>query len=140
MEPIRMIDRTALLSDTNALTGRLVDDLRERTESDDESRMTARNTYDRARSAGRTDKIWEEWREDLLAQVAAGWVLASVFVRFCEDNGLVDTPLLSGPGRALDIARDVQRTARTGQQRGVDQAVVLAEAHEDAGEHPPGGD
>src|SRR5680860_89670 len=106
MEPIRMIDRTALLSDTNALTGRLVDDLRERTESDDESRMTARNTYDRARSAGRTDKIWEEWREDLLAQVAAGWVLASVFVRFCEDNGLVDIPLLSGPGRALDIARD----------------------------------
>src|SRR5680860_789385 len=106
MEPIRMIDRTALLSDTNALTGRLVDDLRERTESDDESRMTARNTYDRARSAGRTDKAWEEWREDLLAQVAAGWVLASVFVRFCEDNGLVDIPLLSGPGRALDIARD----------------------------------
>src|SRR5680860_545798 len=106
MEPIRMIDRTALLSDTNALTGRLVDDLRERTESDGESRMTARNTYDRARSAGRTDKTWEEWREDLLAQVAAGWVLASVFVRFCEDNGLVDIPLLSGPGRALDIARD----------------------------------
>jgi hypothetical protein len=55
---------------------------------------------------GGADKTYEEWREDLLAQVAAGWVLASVFVRFCEDNGLVATPLLSGPGAALDRARD----------------------------------
>ncbi|MBA2577694.1 MAG: hypothetical protein H0V05_13800 [Euzebyaceae bacterium] len=101
-----MIDRTVLLADARALTSRLVEDLRERTERDEESRIAVRGTYDRAVSAGRTDKTYEEWREDLLAQVAAGWVLAGVFVRFCEDNGLVATPLLSGPGTALDRARD----------------------------------
>jgi hypothetical protein len=101
-----MINRTALLADAKALTATLVDDLRERSEADDESRVRTHGTYERARSAGRSDKSFEEWREDLLAQVAAGWVLASVFVRFCEDNDLVDTPLLSGPGRRGDIARD----------------------------------
>lgn len=39
-------------------------------------------------------------------QVAVAWILGCVFVRFLEDNGLVDPPRLSGPGdrrkRALD--------------------------------------
>ena len=46
------------------------------------------------------------WRDDRLTQVAVAWILACVFVRFLEDNGLVDPPRLSGPGerrgRALD--------------------------------------
>lgn len=102
-----MIERSALLADAKRLTAGLVDDLRARTEHDEGSRITTRGTYDQAVSAGRTQKTYEEWREDLLAPVAAGWVLASVFVRFCEDNGLVADPLLSGPGqREFDLARD----------------------------------
>ena len=101
-----MIERSALLADAKRLTARLVDDLRARTDHDEVPRIATRGTYDRAVSAGRTQKTYEEWREDLLAQVAAGWVLASVFVRFCEDNGLVADPLLSGPGQRLDLARD----------------------------------
>lgn len=101
-----MIERSALLADAKRLTAGLVDDLRARTEHDEVPRIATRGTYDRAVSAGRTQKTYEEWREDLLAQVAAGWVLASVFVRFCEDNGLVADPLLSGPGQRLDLARD----------------------------------
>jgi hypothetical protein len=101
-----MIDGAALLADTRKLADRLVDDLRERTDTHDESRIHVHGVYSQATAAGRTDKTFEEWREDLLAQVAAGWVLAGVFVRFCEDNALYDTPLLSGPGDRRRLAGD----------------------------------
>ncbi|MTV27838.1 BREX-2 system adenine-specific DNA-methyltransferase PglX [Nitriliruptoraceae bacterium ZYF776] len=101
-----MIDAAALLADARKLADRLVDDLRKRTESHDESRIHVQGVYSQATAAGRTDKTFEEWREDLLAQVAAGWVLGCVFVRFCEDNGLYDTPLLSGPADRRRLAGD----------------------------------
>ncbi|KQX86175.1 MULTISPECIES: hypothetical protein [Streptomyces] len=41
---------------------------------------------------------------------AAAWVLATVFVRFCEDNGFVDDPFIAGPGSG-------SRTRRTGRRR-----------------------
>jgi hypothetical protein len=101
-----MIDRDSLLADCKALTSTLVEDLRERVDGDAATGEAVRGTFVRAQSAGRTDKVFEEWVEDLLAQVAAGWVLASVFVRFCEDNELVADALLSGPGRRMELARD----------------------------------
>jgi hypothetical protein len=101
-----VIDRDLLLKDTKKLVGDLVDDLRQRTDDVAEIRIAVRGQYDDARTAGRTDRSYEEWREDLLAQVAVGWVLGTVFVRFCEDNRLYDTPLLSGPGARRDLAGD----------------------------------
>ncbi len=101
-----MIDRELLLNDTKALVADLVEDLRVRTDEVDEIRDHVRGQYREARDAGRTDRSFEEWREDLLAQVGVGWVLATVFVRFCEDNRLYDTPLLSGPGGRRDLAGD----------------------------------
>ena len=101
-----MIDRELLLNDTKALAADLVDDLRARTDEVDEIRAVVRGQYQQARDAGRTDRSYEEWREDLLAQVAVGWVLGTVFVRFCEDNRLYETPLLSGPGARRDLAGD----------------------------------
>ena len=101
-----MIDAKELLTDCRRVADALVDDLRARTDDHEESSESARLVYVQAQMAGRTDKTWEEWREDLLAQVASGWVLAAVFVRFCEDNRLVDDPLLSGPGDRGQIARD----------------------------------
>ncbi len=41
-----------------------------------------------------------------MVQIAAAWVLACVFVRFCEDNGLVPDARLSGPGERLAEAQD----------------------------------
>src|SRR5439155_11440316 len=65
-----------------------------------------RSEWASAREANRTASAYEPWREELLTQVAVAWVLACVFVRFCEDNDLVEAPWLSGPGlrrqRALD--------------------------------------
>lgn len=101
-----MIDRDLLLDDLKKLAAELVDDLRARTDQVEEIRAHVQGQYDEAHAAGRTDRTYEEWREDLLAQVAVGWVLATVFVRFCEDNGLYDTPLLSGPGDRRDLAGD----------------------------------
>jgi hypothetical protein len=56
----------------------------------------------------RTDHSLEVWQEALFTQVAVGWVLASVFVRFCEDNGLILDPLISGPDNRRLIAEDSQ--------------------------------
>jgi len=37
------------------------------------------------------------WRADEVTQAAAAWVLTCVFVRFLEDNALLDAPVLAGP-------------------------------------------
>jgi hypothetical protein len=38
----------------------------------------------------------ETWSEAQFTQSAVAWVLACVFVRFCEDNALLDAPLIAG--------------------------------------------
>jgi hypothetical protein len=44
----------------------------------------------------------------MLTQAAAAWLLSGVFVRFLEDNGLVDEALPSGPGERRDEASERQ--------------------------------
>jgi Eco57I restriction-modification methylase len=44
----------------------------------------------------------------MLTQAEAAWLLNCVFVRFLEDNGLVDEALLSGPGERRDQSTDRQ--------------------------------
>nr|MBP7676784.1 SAM-dependent methyltransferase [Thermoanaerobaculia bacterium] len=85
-----MIDRARLLADLQALTGRLVDDLRLRADSDAETAKHLKAEYARAKAAGRTASAYEAWREDPLTQGAVAWVLSCVFVRFLEDNGFLD--------------------------------------------------
>lgn len=119
-----MIDAAELLADSREFADRLVDDVRVRTESDEASRVAVRKTYAQASSAGRTNKTWEEWREDLLAQVAAGCVLACVLVRFYERKGLHDTPLPSGPPGAPPTSRRavVTRGANSEPEQGSQRA------------------
>lgn len=101
-----VIERKQLVADAKRLTSLLIDDLRVRSDEVDEVGELLRGQFAQAQAAGRTERAYEDWREDQLAQVAVGWVLASVFVRFCEDNALIDTPLISGPGDRLGLARD----------------------------------
>src|SRR6266536_1076314 len=105
-----VIDAAALLADCKALVRGLVDDLRRSTGSDPETAAVVDAEYAGARAAGRTALAKAEWAEGLDAQVAVAWVLGCVFVRFCEDNGLVPDPLLAGPGGRRAIAID-HRTA-----------------------------
>ena len=55
---------------------------------------------------GRTAQAFEVWREDYLDQVAVAWVLACVFVRFMEDNHLIDECWLAGEGDRRKLAED----------------------------------
>ncbi|MEQ8438766.1 MAG: BREX-2 system adenine-specific DNA-methyltransferase PglX [Ilumatobacter fluminis] len=95
----------ALLADTKALVRDLVDDLRAHAAVD-----VVDAEYQGAKQAGRTALSRSQWAEGLYAQGAVAWVLGCVFVRFCEDNGLVSDALLSGPGSRREMARE-QRAA-----------------------------
>jgi hypothetical protein len=62
--------------------------------------------YEKAAKAERTAQNYEDWRTDTITQAAAAWVLSCVFVRFLEDNSLIDPPKIAGPGDLLARARD----------------------------------
>jgi hypothetical protein len=104
-----MIDGRQLLAGLQPLRKRIEDDLRERSEQVPELGQRLRAEWQAARERERTAQTYEAWRDDTLAQAAVMWLLASVFVRFLEDNALVDSPRLAGPGPRLQLARD-QRT------------------------------
>ena len=100
-----MIDSDGLLADSVNLVKDLVEDLRGVCEADASENESLEVQWQEARDAGRTAVAFAEWREDRLTQVAVAWVLSCVFVRFCEDNDLIDVSL-SGPGDRLQRARD----------------------------------
>jgi hypothetical protein len=77
-------------------------------ESSREVDSTLRKRHEVAENRSRTGLTFETWRGQQLTQVAAGWVLACVYTRFCEDNRMLDAPMLAGPGDRLAEARDRQ--------------------------------
>jgi SAM-dependent methyltransferase len=85
---------------------RLEADLLERSEEMASVNEMLRGEHQRARTAERTAQSYNEWRSDSITQVAAAWVLSCVFVRFLEDNRLIDPPRVAGPGERLARARD----------------------------------
>ena len=150
-----MIDRQALLSDLQAVLKRLEADLLERSESAEvpEVGRTLRAEYERARQAERTAANYEDWRSDAITQAAAAWVLSCVFVRFLEDNRLIDPPKLSGQASVvsgqqnrLQRARDEHELYFRAHPRLTDRDYLLAVfdelaalpgTHEVFGEHNP---
>jgi hypothetical protein len=105
-----MIDRKRLLDDLRKLVTKLEKDLRERCEENAEVDARVRLEYDQAKEAKRTAQAYKIWRDEWITQVAVAWVLGAVFVRFIEDNELIATPFIAGPGQRLDFAKE-QRTA-----------------------------
>ena len=57
-------------------------------------------------TAARTAQNYEDWRSDAITQAAAAWLLSCVFVRFLEDNRLIEPAKIAGPGCRLREARD----------------------------------
>ena len=98
--------RTQLLADLQTLLRRLEADLLERSEAMIPVKEVLRGEHQRARTAERTAQSYEAWRSDYITQMAAAWVLSGVFVRFLEDNRLIDPPRVAGPGERLSRARD----------------------------------
>jgi hypothetical protein len=102
-----MIDRLALLADLKKQVLGLEDHLRERSaETDIHDRL--HGEWQRAREAKRIAATYETWLDDRVTQAAVAWVLGTVFLRFCEDNRLIELPFLAGPGEKLALAQDRQ--------------------------------
>lgn len=94
-------DREALVKDLKRQVLDLEDDLRARSDSVDEFRERLKEEYRQAKQAKRIAAPYPAWRDERVTQAAAAWVLACVFVRFCEDNGLIEEPFIAGPGERL---------------------------------------
>ena len=102
------VDRRELLSDLRRQLRLLERDLAARADSVPEMAAALQAEYQAARAAERTAATFHVWRAGELTQAAVAWLLGAVFVRFIEDNGLIDEPLIGGPHRAIDRAEERQ--------------------------------
>ncbi|MGY6653633.1 BREX-2 system adenine-specific DNA-methyltransferase PglX [Amycolatopsis sp. TRM77291] len=100
------VDGKQLVKDLQRQVLLLEDDLRERAGEEPKFANALRTEYDDAFEKKRTAATYESWLDARVTQVAAAWVLGTVFVRFCEDNGLIERPFISGPGERLREAEE----------------------------------
>ena len=105
----RVIDAKQLANDLRKLVRRLETDIKEHSRATAETDQQLRTQHQRARDAGRTGQTFESWRDEQVTLSAVPWVLACVFVRFSEDNGLIAESRLAGPGERLEAALDTTR-------------------------------
>ena len=103
-----MIDPKALLNDLKAQVKALESDLRLNGVTNSTTAAELDREWRAARDAQRTAATFEMWREDRVTQVAVAWILGTVFVRFCEDNDLIEYPVIAGPGDRIAVARERQ--------------------------------
>ena len=101
-----MVDIKTLLPELRKLVGELTEDLLARCTSDATINAGLKEAFEQIEKGGRTAQAYEVWREDYLDQVAVAWVLACVFVRFMEDNHLIDECWLAGDGPRRKLAED----------------------------------
>jgi hypothetical protein len=99
-----LVNIKTLLPELRALVKDLAEDLLARTLADTTIDARLREAFQTIKQGGRTSQGFEEWREDYLDQVAVAWVLACVFVRFMEDNELIDECWLAGEGDRRKLA------------------------------------
>lgn len=72
----------------------LIDDMRSHLNATPEEKSSWRAQFDAAKKAERVGVAYDDWETEQLTQAAVGWVVATVFIRFIEDNELF------GEGRA----------------------------------------
>ncbi|MEU8338715.1 BREX-2 system adenine-specific DNA-methyltransferase PglX [Micromonospora tulbaghiae] len=99
-----MIELKAL----QAQVKRLVDDLRGQVAQAPVLRAELVQEHAQAQAAERVGASFETWLEDVLDQAAVAWVLGCVFVRFCEDNELVEKLWIGGADPAAPAEQAVQ--------------------------------
>ena len=103
-----MINAPQLLADLTRLLKRLEDDLRQRIAQLPELKAGLQTEWQAARDADRTAETFESWADQVITQAGVHWLLSCVFLRFIEDNELVERPWLSGTPESgrLALARD----------------------------------
>ena len=103
-----MINAQQLLDDLTRQLKRLEDDLRTRIADTPALEAALRAEWQAARDANRCAETFESWAEQAITQSGVHWLLSCVFLRFIEDNQLVDRPWLAGTPESgrLSLARD----------------------------------
>ncbi len=96
-----MISAPALLKDLKRLTVILEADLRDRIAATPDLDASLSGEWQAAKDASRTAETLHDFKSEAVTQAAAHWLLMGVFVRFLEDNALIERPWLS----AADPAR-----------------------------------
>ncbi len=103
-----MINAPQLLADLKRRLTVLEADLRERINTVSGVKVILQTEWQAARDADRTAETFESWSDQVITQAGVHWLLSCVFLRFIEDNGLVERPWIGGTpdsGR-LNLARD----------------------------------
>jgi hypothetical protein len=103
-----MINAPQLLADLKRRLLVLEDDLRERINALPDLKASLQAEWQAARDANRTAETFESWSDQVITQAGVHWLLSCVFLRFIEDNTLVERPWIGGTpdsGR-LALARD----------------------------------
>ncbi|KAF0162604.1 MAG: hypothetical protein FD157_3835 [Rhodocyclaceae bacterium] len=103
-----MINAPQLLADLTRRLTLLEADLRERIDTVPDLKTSLQAEWQAARDAERTAETFESWADQVITQAGVHWLLSCVFLRFIEDNELVDRPWIGGTpdsGR-LNLARD----------------------------------
>ncbi|PWK37654.1 BREX-2 system adenine-specific DNA-methyltransferase PglX [Cupriavidus plantarum] len=103
-----MINAPQLLADLTKQLKRLEADLRQRIEDVAELQASLQAEWQAARDAGRCAETFGTWADQVITQAGVHWLLSCVFLRFIEDNELVDRPWLGGTPESgrLALARD----------------------------------
>lgn len=103
-----MIDAGRLLADLKKLRNKLEADLR-RYHAASAARAAMEAEWREAFETKRTADTFDTFFGVEVDQAAVHWILALVFLRFLEDNRLLDRPLIAGPGERLEVAELRQR-------------------------------
>ncbi|MDQ0863493.1 BREX-2 system adenine-specific DNA-methyltransferase PglX [Arthrobacter globiformis] len=114
-----MIDSSALLAALKVQLRTLQADLKERADDPTTTWGAAlQGEHAEALRRERTGLPWSVWRDNEVDQAAVEWIVATTFVRFCEDNDLlvgatldgmpVQVGWIAGPGDRILRARENQ--------------------------------
>jgi hypothetical protein len=107
-----VINAPQLLADLSQLLKRLEADLLQRIAEVPELKASLQAEWQAARDADRCAETFETWADQVITQAGVHWLLSCVFLRFIEDNQLVDRPWLGGTpeagphGNRLALVRD----------------------------------
>ncbi len=109
-----MITSSALLADLKTQLRVLQADLKERADdATTEWGAALQREHAEALRRERTGLSWTAWRDNEVDQAAVAWIVATTFIRFCEDNDLLAGATLDGmPVPVGWIAGPGDRTAR----------------------------
>ena len=120
------VNRQSLLTDLQKQVRSLEDDIRDRTTAHPELLGELTDEHRASVEAGRSGASFTEWLDAQVTQSAVMWVLATVFVRFCEDNRLVPEPWLAGPGDRTNLAVQRERAFTIEDNRREERDWLLA--------------